>query len=435
MNSLSYDKYQKLLSGVYPMSLKEIVASKGDMPLPSGNDYYQGITGDEEESQERQILIRKGSDLKKRKRSLRRILEGECVGLTNKVKYICTEAGIRTTTLEIEVNDEAVGFFREQVQGLYQDIMSFIDHSELYLKLDLTACGKPYKQAREILEEVLEDKAVVFYFYDLQEQDKSLVLNACQLAQFTVFMGILHGVAAENLPDLCHCAIFDMVGSDILADESLPVLTAVDEKIKLIRELLSMTEYSPRISRVLDLSHQVLTQDMDPSSDEYLAQVLQVMRSIISYIHLGTITLGNFREIVKAKHTLEIGFLKLVIQSNPKINPSCPEPKIHDAAVNKITNTMGFGYLIERERQIRSDILRQCVYTNCLLNRASVVCYHGNYTPGFVNEHPFCEGQGPTINVFKEGGQVQLISKCNKGGDILTEVNKSYKLKQVGKPA
>jgi hypothetical protein len=432
MNPLSYDKYQKLLSGVFSMSLKEIIASKGEMPLPSGQDYYQGITGEEEDGQERQILIRKGSDLKKRKRSLRRILEGESVGLTDQVKFICTEAGVRTTTLEVAVNEEAVGFFREQVQGLYKDIISFLENSDLYIKLDQKICSKPYNQARDILEEVLEDKAIVFYFYDLQEQDKNLVLSACQMAQFTVFLGTLLGVAAEDLPDLCHSAIFDTVGSDLLADETLPAITATEQKLKLVHEILSMTEFSPRVSRILDFSHQILTYDSPKSSDEFLAQIIQTLRAVISYVHLGTIAIGDFREIIKAKHTLETCFLKLVIQSNPKINASCPEPKLHEISVNQITTTLGFSHLLERERQIRSDILKKCAHTNCLLNRASVVCHFEDYSPSFVSGHPFCEGQGPTINIFGENGKATLISKCNKGGDILTEVNKAYKLKQFG---
>ena len=70
----TYDRINQLVTGVYPITLKEIVHGQSAAAFISAADYFSSGTNP---GAKRTLMIRKGTNLKKIKKALTRILEGE----------------------------------------------------------------------------------------------------------------------------------------------------------------------------------------------------------------------------------------------------------------------------------------------------------------------------------------------------------------------
>ena len=187
LTPIDYTRFKMLLAGRFPISMREIVQSKSDVPLISACNYYQG-GGD---AGERQILIRKGSDLKKRKRSLKRILEGEVNPLAAEEKklVLVDESGTPLTTLEVQVDQSTSAYFLHCMPGLLDQISTFIEKSSLVQAFSAES-KRYYPGALSILNKLIKQKEAVFYFYEVYGQDKSLIFRNCERALFCALLGM-----------------------------------------------------------------------------------------------------------------------------------------------------------------------------------------------------------------------------------------------------
>ena len=103
--------FNQLMSGRYPLSLKEILNYHGGCPLYSAMDYYQSGKKGEKPTQ---ILLRAGVDLKKKEKYLDRMMNSESAYSDSKnPKFVCDESGKKAESLYIEVSPATVSFFKE----------------------------------------------------------------------------------------------------------------------------------------------------------------------------------------------------------------------------------------------------------------------------------------------------------------------------------
>jgi|GEM_PF-880649 len=418
----TFQKFRKLLGGVYPFSLKEIVTAKGEMPLPSAQDYYQG-TGDSPEN--RQIMIRKGADLKKRKRPLKKILDGDAVTMTNEVIYICDEKGSRVHILDVLVDESAVPFFREQLNDTYNQVFSFIENSDFVKRMPKDLSMSEFPKARNIMKQAMEEAPVVFLYFDLMDEFTDLIIRSAFTGLVCAMIGVIQKESEENLLNLARMGILQFLGDDRLFS-GLPASDAIEQKVNFIKNIATEAGYDQTIRHTITLCHKLNLDLVDETPEYKLAQMVQTANAILTYLESGVIAIGDEIEQVKGKYNVETSFTKMVLRSNPKVNATCPDPLLHEIPVNALTKAMGYGHIIERERHIRTEILRNCLFTNCLSNRASVICEHEGYTPDYIETNTYCGGIGPSVNVITGTDKSRMVPRCQKGSENLLNINEIF---------
>lgn len=418
----TFQKFRKLLDGVYPFTLKEIVNSKGDMPMPSAHDYYQG-SGDSSEN--RQIMIRKGADLKKRKRPLKRILDGDAVTMANEVIYICDAKGTKIHTLEVIVDDSAVPFFKELLHDTYNQAFSFIETSDFAKRMPKDLATREFLKAVKIMREVAQETPLVFLYFDLKDDFIELIIRSVFTGVIATMTGLLSSREDSDLKNLARLGAVQFLGDDRLF-AGLMTIEAIEQKVNFIKTIAAQAGYSQEIVDILPLCNEKLIDLMKETDQHKLARIIQTSNAIFSYMESGAIAIADSVEQIKGKYNLETSITRMVLKSNPKINMTCPNPILHEDAVNILTKAMGYGHIIERERHIRSEILKCCQFTNCLSNRATVVCEHETYTLEYPKTHSYCQGIGPSVNVITGEETSKMIPRCQKGSQELLSINSMF---------
>ena len=418
----TFQKFRKLLDGVYPFSLKEIVNSKGDMPMPSAHDYYQGAG---ESSENRQIMIRKGADLKKRKRPLKRILDGDAVTMSNEVIYICDANGSRLHTLEVIVDESAIPFFRELLNDAYNQAFSFVETSDFAKRMPKELASREFPKALKIMREVSQETPLVFLYFDLKDEFIELIIRSIFTGVIAAMTGLLSSRSEDDLRNLARLGTLQFLGDDRLFS-GLMAMDAIEQKTSFIKNIAAQAGYTQEVLDIIPLCNEKLIDLMSETEHHRIARIVQTSNAIMSYMESGVVAIADYIEQVKGKYNLETSITRMVLKSNPKVNMTCPNPVLHEEAVNILTKAMGYGHIIERERHIRSEILKCCQYTNCLSNRATVVCEHDTYTLEFPKTHAYCSGIGPSVNVITGEESSKMIPRCQKGSQELSQINNLF---------
>lgn len=152
-------------------------------------------------------------------------------------------------------------------------------------------------------------------------------------------------------------------------------------------------------------------------------RILQASEVFTRFVEGGFYCVSDQVEQRKASTDFENSLTELVSLSNPKINENSKDPILPEQTISYLANLLGYGHLIERERQIRSEVLEKCEHTACVINRVSIACNHPNLTGREINESTFCEGQGTVINMIGKAGRGPFLPKCQKGSDLLGQIN------------
>jgi hypothetical protein len=272
---------------------------------------------------------------------------------------------------------------------------------------------------------MLRESAVVFLYFDLKDDHIDLILQSAFTGLISTLVGVINKLPDEKLLTLARAGLLHFLNFDRLFS-GLPPKDAIEQKASSIDNIAAQSGYNEAVRKTLQFSHESLVEIVTQSELHPLAQILQTSNAIVSYMESGVVAIGDKIEQTKGKHNVETSFTKLVIKSNPKVNATCPLPLLNETAVNTLTKAMGYGYIIERERHIRADILKKCPFTNCLSNRATVVCEHAGYSPEYHDTNPYCTGLGPSVNVIEGKESSKMISRCLNGSKTLLSINEEF---------
>lgn len=406
---------EQLAAGLYPITIKTILQYEGDAPLPSAQDYYQKSNPEEAPS----ILIKKGSDVSKRKRTLKRILQGDTNPLASN-QYpmkLVNQKGQKVEEILLEVNEESAQFLNPLVSKTREAIFSRLENSKLL------ATAKDLSSVFPVLKRVLNSKQALFYILELQDQNRELLLQLGEVCALTLLLARRYDLGEEQSLHLARASFFQAVGDNgILHSEQGPNRELADRRLVKILESGRLINLEPETLSIIQKQHEVLI-----GKNCLESKLLQCV-SIFSVLHFGGIVLvEDLRHDISSGLNLESSMSRLIQYSNARVNITCSEPVLEEAPVNKLAALLGFTYLVDREREIRVEILESCDETEVLGNRASVICHHKNLDKAFVQEHSWCEGQGSDANVLREKGKSEHIAKCSRGCAVLSQINLTHK--------
>lgn len=421
MPVFTYDRINQLVQGKYPITLREIVHGKSRAAFIAAEDYFSmsakpGAT--------RQIMIRRGSNLKKITKALGRILDGESSseGDYGPVKLM-DESGQVATALNIVVDVHSISYFTEKLEPVFAELEKFIKYHDLKARLKHEGL-KYFAKAMSLFKKLCLKNEAIFYFFELKDQNKLSLFKNCLISIFSMILGLHSNLKDDQVLELGMAGLLNDIGDEeFLSAKDATRDTIVERKMDAGTFMLQKMDIHPNIIEIIRRQHDSMVEEKE---FEINSAILQTIVALICYTMKGTFCVGHHIEEVDAGRAIHSAVAKLVIASNPKVNETCPESIFNEKVIDRLATIFGFGFLITKERQIRNEILKSCKYTNVLSNRASVACEHPHYEEGTPNEISFCNGQSFPTNICGHRGRSRLVPKCLVGCELLAEINEEY---------
>tara|TARA_B100000674_G_C37948520_1_gene966087 strand:+ start:314 stop:1624 length:1311 start_codon:yes stop_codon:yes gene_type:complete len=407
---------------VYPITLREIVQTDTSAALISAADYYS--YGGGEDRSKRQLMIRKGTNLKKIKKALKRIIEGQSVGKDgDRTPAKLGDAdGNTVSSLEIVVDEHSMMYFIETLDPTFDELEKFVKYHDLKAKLQHDGL-KYFAKAMSLARRIYKKREATFYFFELRDQNKFGLFQNCVISIFSMILAMNFGMSEEEVKNIGLAGLFHDAGDeDHLSAKEATRDTMVERKIDAGTFILQKLDIDPKVIDIVRHQHDNLV-DMKENKD---SAILQTVIALACYTNKGTYCVGHHIEEVDAGRAIHSAVAKLVIASNPKVNETCPEAIFNEKVIDRLATVFGFGYLITKERQIRNEILKSCKYSNVLSNRASVACEHPHFEESTSKEIPFCDGQSFPTNICGNRGRSRLVPKCLVGCELLADINEEY---------
>lgn len=417
----TYDRINQLVTGVYPITLKEIVHGQSAAAFISASDYFS--LGSNPGSK-RTLMIRKGTNLKKIKKALQRILEGENAPDSEDGPVKLTNAdGEVVNALDIVVDAHSLIYFTEKLEPMHAELEKFVKYHDLKARLKHEGL-KYFSKATSLFGKLSSRNEAIFYYFEIQSQNKLALFKNCLISIFSMIMGLHAGMKDEEVINLGLAALMNDIGDeDFLSSPECTRDTAVEKKLDASTFLLQKLDVHPDIIEIVRHQHDSMVEEKDFMLS---GAILQTIVALVCYTMKGTFCVGYQIEECDASRAIHSSVAKLVIASNPKVNETCPESIFNEKVIDRLATIFGFGFLITKERQIRNEILKSCKYTNVLSNRASVACEHPHYEESTPKEISFCEGQSFPTNICGHRGRSRLVPKCLVGCELLGEINEEY---------
>ena len=432
MSIINYDRLNQLVSGVYPITLREIVHTDTSAALISAADYFS--YGGGADRSKRQLMIRKGTNLKKIKRALKRIIEGESVGSDGDraPSKLGDSDGNTVTSLEIVVDEHSMLYFIETLDPTFDELEKFVKYHDLKARLQHEGL-KYFSKAMSFARRMYKKREATFYFFELRDQNKFGLFQNCIVSIFSMILALNFGMPEEEVKQIGMAGLFHDAGDeDHLSAKEATRDTVVERKIDAGTFVLQKLDLDPKVIDIVRHQHDNLVEE----KEHLHSAILQTVVALVCYTSKGTFCVGHHIEEVDAGRAIHSAVAKLVIASNPKVNETCPESIFNEKVIDRLATVFGFGYLITKERQIRNEILKSCKYSNVLSNRASVACEHPHFEESTSKEIEFCDGQSFPTNICGNRGRSRLVPKCLIGCELLADINEEYmNQSEEGKPS
>lgn len=412
------------MNGSLPITLEDIVHFKGNGPLIAGDNYYQAIGTNTDNYS---MLIKKGADYRKGVRTLSNILDQASDKRTDdsRRRFIVDEFGEPQKMLLLDVSEGNLSFLISSLQENYKKALKIIEGDAVFHSM--SPDGKKYWEvAKQIVLKVLAEKTIVYYMYTIQNQDQVLFRRQIQLSFYALFLGVALQLEEKDLLTIGRAAILSEAGAeDAMDDSRLDPVSLVPTKVNRNQDFLRGMGVDGAIVKVLEHLHSSLVD----KKDRLLSQIVQVAQVLYGYSYRFWVRVGDKADIPEAKLSPENALSRLVVESNPKVNDQCPNPMFDEKVVSRLVISLGFEFLLARERMIRNEILKNCTFTRCLKNRVSVVCCHKNFERSVQEGLQYCEGQAEITNVFEEGSRTGGVyyNKCKSGCIDLSKINERVK--------
>ena len=422
MSVLNYDRLNQLVTGVYPITLREIVHGDTSAALISAADYFS--YGGGSDRSKRQLMIRKGTNLKKIKKALQRILEGESIGKEGdrSPAKLGDADGNTVTSLEIVVDEHSMLYFIETLDPTFDELENFVKYHDLKARLQHDGL-KYFSKAMSLARRIFKKREATFYFFELRDQDKFGLFQNCVVSIFSMILALTFGIPEEEVKQIGMAGLFHDAGDeDFLSAKDSTRDTIVERKIDAGTFLLQKLDIDPKVIDIIRHQHDNLVEE----KEHLHSAILQTVVALVCYTSKGTFCVGHHIEEVDAGRAIHSAVAKLVIASNPKVNETCPESIFNEKVIDRLATVFGFGFLITKERQIRNEILKSCKYSNVLSNRASVACEHPHFEENTPKEIEFCDGQSFPTNICGNRGRSRLVPKCLVGCELLADINEEY---------
>lgn len=219
--------------------------------------------------------------------------------------------------------------------------------------------------------------------------------------------------------------ILDQASEKRIDDSRLDPVSLVPTKVNKNLDFLRGMGADSAIVKVLEYLHSSLVD----KKDRLLSQIVQVAQVLYGDSYRFWVRVRDKADIPEAKLSPENALSRMVVESNPKVNDQCPNPMFDEKVVSRLVTSLGFEFLLARERMIRNEILKNCTFTRCLKNRVSVVCCNKNFERSVQDELQYCEGQAEITNVFEEGTRTGGVyyNKSKSGCVDLSKINERVK--------
>ncbi|PCJ19121.1 MAG: hypothetical protein COB02_08710 [Candidatus Cloacimonadota bacterium] len=421
MQAKSLKKLQELCAGKFSISLNGIVKNTGVHPLPCGIDIYQG-SNDPKKSP--QILIKKGVDLKKRQKPLSKFLENSLKSNNKDLPFLANKSGEQLEKIDILINQETIPFFNESAQPMLDKVLKFIDSSDLSSSIHPNYLSQ-YSKVKSTFTKLMKSQTSTFYLFSIEDCDLLDTFHNAMVAFYSVYIAQILNPDADWIPTLFEAAFFHELGQKPKKECSGE--KAISRGQSLTEDVLEkLSDFNiPKPSLALIKSHHKLLVSTEKKGG-IAAKILQTVNALDAYTRAGFICINDKIEMCSALN-LDKACETLMIKSNPTTNDTCPKPIFDETIVNTILNLFGRNYLIEKERQIRNEILEPCEYTNCQANRVTVSCHNEYFKVSYQQKNKFCMGQGGNINLVNEQGKSTYLPKCNNGCDTMSQINIQYR--------
>ncbi|MCO4782534.1 MAG: hypothetical protein KC646_09420 [Candidatus Cloacimonetes bacterium] len=425
MQPKSLKTLQDLACGNFTLSLSDIVNYSGQASLPVAIDIYQSF---DDPKKSPQILIKTGVDLKKKQKHLNKFFENS-LKTDSELPYLANKEGDKLTDISISVTTDSLPYFQESAAKNLDKVLRFIDSSPITTSIDLGQLSLLSK-IKVIFTELMKGKLPTFLLFSVDESDLADIFHNTHVAFYCIYIAQIHSPGADWIPTLFQAALFHELGDkppkDCEGEKATRRGASLTDSVLENLKALSI----PSSSLALIKSHHKLLVEKDKKG-KTAAKILQTINAIDAISRGGFICIGTKIEICSGAN-IDKACETLVVKSNPQVNDTCPAPIYDESIVNIVLTLLGRGYLIEKERQIRNEILSPCEYTNCQSNRITVSCHNDYFKGSYQKKHQFCLGQGGDINLVSESGKSTYIPKCNNGCDIMNKINLQYKVENSG---
>ncbi|MCJ8345585.1 hypothetical protein MJH12_08590 [bacterium] len=359
MQPKSLKLFHELACGDFSMSLGEIVKYQGEYPIPCGVDIYQG-SNDPKKSP--QILIKAGVDLKKRQKPLKKFYDNALKKDNSDCTFLASESGQQLEEIKITINADSMPYFVSAAEPFLEKLLKFIDTSELTANLHIGQLSL-YSKVKKIFTNLMKAQNPTFYLYAMDDSDLLETYHNAIVAFYSVYIAQIMHPGAEWISTLFEAAFFHELGlkpkKDSTGDKAKNRGLAMTEDIL---EKLQPIAISKSSLALIKSHHKLLV--IKDKKGGIAAKILQTVNALDSYSRGGFVAIHDKIEICTGTN-IDKCCETLMLKSNPQINDNCPAPIFEETIVNAILNLLGRNYLIEKERQIRNEILEPCEYTNC----------------------------------------------------------------------
>lgn len=420
MQVKSLKTLEELASGKYTLSLGDIVKFEGKASLPCAIDIYQGF---DDPKNTQQILIKSGVNLLKRRKALTKFYENALKN-DSETAYLANESGEKLLHIPIKVTPDSLPYFQNKSSKNLDKVLRFIDSSSITSNIHISQLPL-YSKIKIIFSELMKTRLPIFLLFSIDENDLLDIYHNTQVAFYCIYIAQIYSPGADWIPTLFEAALFHELGDkppkDCEADKAIKRGNALTQSV--LEKLKPLNIPGPSLALIK--SHHKLLVEKDKKG-KTAAKILQTVNALDAISQGGFICIHEKIEICSGSN-IDKACETLVVKSNPQINDTCPAPIYEESIVNIVLTLLGRGYLIEKERQIRNEILSPCEYTNCQANRITVSCHNDYFRRSYQKKHEFCLGQGGDINLVSESGKSSYLPKCNNGCDIMNQINLQYK--------
>lgn len=424
MQPKSLKTLQELVCGEHILSLSDIVKYSGSASLPCAIDIYQGF---DDPKKTPQILIKSGVDLKKRQKALSKFYDNS-LKTDSDLPYLANESGEKLTEITISITSDSIGFFQDAAAKNLEKVLRFIDTTSISSSIHISQLSLNPK-IKLIFTELMKGKLPTFLLFSIDDTDLLDIYHNVHVAYYCIYIAQIHSPGADWIPTLFEAALFHELGKKPPKDcEGEKATRRGDSLTEAILETLKPFGISSSALALIKSHHKLLVEK--GKKGKTAAKILQTVNALDSLTRGGFICIHEKVEICSGSN-IDTACETLVIKSNPQINDTCPVPIYDESVVNIVLNLLGRSYLIEKERQIRNEVLTPCEYTNCQANRITVSCHNDYFKGSYQKKHEFCEGQGGDINLVSESGKSSYIPKCNNGCEVMNKINLQYKVESA----